>query len=66
MSNVFRTADPVADAEAYASREPEVIGECSFCHEPIYCYEDHYNIDDEVILHEDCGMDWLNQYIKHV
>ena len=62
----LRTADPEKDAEVYSNREAKTIGECSCCHEPIYEYEDHYNIDDEILLHDDCGLDWLQQFKKYV
>ena len=58
--------DPVRDAEDHFSREAPTIGICEHCGQPIYEYEDYYCIDDmDVLLHDDCGLDWLNQFKKY-
>ena len=41
--------------------EPAPIGECAYCHEPIYAGEDHYDIEGELI-HEDHLVDWASKY----
>lgn len=45
-------------------KESEVIGYCAHCDEPIYEGEDYYDIEGDVILHEDCLTDWARQYLK--
>ena len=42
---------------------PQIIGYCSHCKEAIYAWEDHYNIEDDTLLHSDCLVDWADKYI---
>lgn len=59
---LFRTDDPVADAERYASEQEaalELLPVCTICNEHIqdyFCYE----INDEIIC-EHC----MNEYFRH-
>lgn len=55
--------DPVADAEDHANRDMPIIGICEHCNEPIYTWEDYYDIEG-TLLHDECSFDWLRQY-KH-
>ena len=60
--------EPERDAEDYASREPEIIGYCTCCKEPIYKWDDYYKITEisnDLVLHDDCGLDWLRQFKKY-
>ena len=43
--------------------QPKLIGYCAHCKEAIYAWEDHYNIEDELI-HDDCLVDWAAKYRK--
>lgn len=63
MDRAIRTADPVADAEYYASREPEIIGYCEQCNEPIYKGDDYIDFND-TLLHDDadCILDYVRQF----
>lgn len=57
------TDDPVADAEAWVSREPDIVGYCEACGSPIYKGLDYINLQS-VLLHDEyeCKMAWLNQF----
>lgn len=57
------TDDPVADAEAYASREPEIIGYCEACGSPIYKGLDYIDLQS-IKLHDEyeCKMTWIGQF----
>lgn len=46
--------------------ERKVLGACEYCGEPIYEGETHYMLEDGTMLHDDCGMDWLNKYRKEI
>ena len=61
----FYSDDPVRDAERYyaSQSEPEEIGRCEHCGEPIYANEDYYEIGDE-LLHEDCLSEWAEKFAK--
>lgn len=63
---MYRTADPVADAERFFSRtDPRpVIGVCPNCNKPIYGETEEYYKDDAYeidgwTLHEDCVFPFL-------
>lgn len=43
--------------------EPQTVGTCEHCNEPIYAWEDHYDIEGE-LLHDDCLVDWADKYRK--
>ena len=57
------TDDPVADAEAWASREPDIVGYCEACGSPIYKGLDYINLET-VLLHDEfeCKTAWLDQF----
>ena len=57
------TDDPVADAEYYASREPDVVGYCEACGSPIYKGLNYIEIQG-VRLHDEyeCKLTWLEQF----
>ena len=60
---MMRTNDPVHDAEEYASREQEIIGNCVVCGEPIHAGEVYYDIKGELVHDDfDCTQDWLSDY----
>lgn len=39
------------------------IGVCNHCGEPVLSYDSRYDVNG-VLLHRDCGLDWLDQF-KH-
>ena len=59
------TDDPVADAEAYASREPEIVGYCEDCESPIYRGLDYIEMDG-ILLHDEyeCIMNYVRRNYK--
>lgn len=68
MYDSIRTADPVADAERWASREDPrpMLDICPICGEPVYGETDGWEKDDayefgEDIVHEDCVLSYLKQ-----
>lgn len=42
--------------------KPQIVGYCAHCKEAIYAWEDHYNIEGDTLLHDDCLVDWANKY----
>ena len=65
----LRTADPVADAERWVSREDKrpLRGYCIMCHEPVYGENDSYDADDAYLFEDgivcgNCLSKWANQY----
>lgn len=65
-SRPLRTSDPVADAEAYASREPDIRGYCEECGERVYRGHDYIEMDG-ILLHDEyeCIMTYVrNNYKK--
>ncbi len=62
------TDDPVADFNRYdmemeRKRERHYKGECIHCREAVYDYDDHYDMEGD-LLHEDCLYGWAEQYKK--
>ena len=57
------TDDPVSDAEAYASRDPEIVGYCEACGAPIYKGLDYIDLKS-VLLHDEweCKTAWMDQF----
>lgn len=48
-----------------ACRQPgEVIALCAQCGEPIYEGEDFYEFPDGEAVHEDCGLDYIERFLK--
>ena len=48
-----------------ACRQPgEVIACCAQCGEPIYEGEDFYEFPDGGAVHEDCGLDYIERFLK--
>ena len=43
------------------ARKEHIVGVCEKCGEEVLDYEEHYNINGELI-HGDCVMDWLEQF----
>ena len=63
MAKIFRTSNPIQDAEDYANRERELVGYCETCGRAIYKDEDHYNIDGTFLCDDyDCTSYWLKQF----
>ena len=46
------------------SREPDVIGNCSYCCDEVTEGDCRYELDDDVILHEDCLTNYMHKYYK--
>ncbi len=46
------------------SREPDVIGNCSYCSDEVTEGDCRYELDDDVILHEDCLTNYMHKYYK--
>lgn len=66
----FYSDDPVRDAERYdeyleGRRERHCRGECIHCGEAVYDYDDHYDIEGDV-LHQECLTGWAEQYRRGV
>lgn len=60
------TDDPVRDFDRWDAmmerqRESCCRGRCTHCGEDVYDYEDHYDIDGD-LFHEECLLDWAQQY----
>ena len=64
MSRNYFRDDPIADAHDYSNRELPVIGKCEHCNKGILSWETHYNVEG-LLLHDDCALDWLNQFKKY-
>lgn len=62
----MRTDDPIRDAENYANREPETIGDCEACGRPIYSGDAYYDIKG-ILIHDEfeCYHDWLSQFKQY-
>lgn len=45
-------------------REPEVIGNCSHCGDNVTEDECRYELEDDVVIHEDCLTNYMHQYYK--
>lgn len=43
--------------------KPKIVGYCEHCKEAIYGWEDHYELGDDVMLHEDCLTSWATKYL---
>ena len=41
--------------------EPEAVDICAECKEPVFGWEDRYNIEGEII-HDDCLIDWAERF----
>ena len=54
---------PLADAHDYANRDVKKVGICERCKEPIYGWEDYYDIEG-VLLHYDCEFGYMARYLK--
>ena len=50
------------DACMACQSEPAFVGECEHCGKPIPAYEDHYQLPDGELLHEDCARDYLREH----
>ena len=66
---MFYTDDPVRDfdcwdAEQERKRERCCRGRCTHCGEDVYDYDDYYDIEGDILLHDDCLIDWAAQYRK--
>lgn len=46
------------------TREPQVIAECSHCGAPVTEDDSRYELEDEVIIHEDCLVYYMYKYFK--
>lgn len=46
------------------SREPEVVGRCSYCSDEVTECDCRYELEDDVILHEDCLTNYMHKYYK--
>lgn len=64
----LRTANPIADAERWASREDTrpIIDTCPVCHEPIRGENENYEKDDAYeidgwVLHSECVLKFLEK-----
>lgn len=62
----YYSDDPVRDfdrwdADQERSRMRHRRGKCIHCGEDVYDYDDHYDIDGDLI-HEDCLSGWAEQY----
>lgn len=40
----------------------KIVGYCAYCKEAIYDWEDHYEMEGDVLLHDDCLTSWADQY----
>ena len=43
--------------------KPKIVGYCTHCREAVYGWEEHYDMDGEVLLHSDCLIPWANKYL---
>lgn len=59
---LYRTADPVADAERYAEDDTPTIGICDNCGHEIHVWEDAYRVDAGLVLHEDCLLEYARKH----
>lgn len=42
--------------------KPQIVGYCAYCKEAVYGWEDHYEMEGDVLLHDDCLVSWADQY----
>lgn len=40
----------------------KLVGYCAQCKEAVYDWEERYDIEGELLLHDDCLIDWAHQY----
>lgn len=60
---IMWTDNPERDAERYYEEtKPKSIGVCEHCSDPIYDYEDYYDIDGDMV-HEDCIRDYAERWL---
>lgn len=45
-------------------READVIGSCSYCSDDVKEDDCRYELEDNVILHEDCLTNYMHKYYK--
>lgn len=67
----FYTDDPVRDAANYDAyqekrRQRHRRGRCFHCRESVYGWEDHYELEGDILLHEDCLLGWAERYRRSV
>lgn len=67
MSRDWTRDNPEADAEAYARREPEIVGYCETCGSPIYRGLTYIDLQT-VLLHDEfeCKIGWIDQFKTEV
>ena len=63
---MYYTDDPVRDFERYdrdqwRRQERMCKGKCAHCGEDVYEYEEHYDLDGDLV-HSDCLMGWADNY----
>ena len=42
--------------------EDSILGICEFCGQPVHTYDAHYEFPDDVILHDDCVLDYVRKH----
>lgn len=45
-------------------KEPEELGICSVCGEPITTDCDRYQFEGDEMIHDDCLLDWARKYFR--
>jgi hypothetical protein len=62
---ILRTEDPTADAEAYASKSPDIWGHCEECGGRVYRGLDYIEMDG-ILLHNEyeCIMNYVQRNYK--
>lgn len=61
MAMICKTGARECDGCMACHTDPEPIGRCSACDEPIFPDDERYNIEGELI-HEDCLSVWAEPY----
>lgn len=63
MAMICKSGARECDGCMACHTDPEPIGRCAVCKEPIYADEDRYDMDGD-LLHEDCLAEWARKYLK--
>lgn len=48
----------------FENSEATIVGKCTCCNDDIFTGEGHYELEDDVILHDDCLIDYMMKFKK--
>ena len=62
MTCVYGSGECDGCMRCQTERKNSILGTCEFCGQPVHTYDDRYEFPDDVILHEDCGLDYIQTH----